>query len=78
MDVRGAVFRDDRILLVREASDGLWTLPGGWADVNQSAKECVERESLGGIRIPGAGGEARRGLGSAATGADAHPPLFDL
>ena len=21
-----------------------WTLPGGWADVNQSAKECVERE----------------------------------
>lgn len=44
VDVRGAVFRDDRILLVREVSDGRWTLPGGWADVNQSAKECVERE----------------------------------
>jgi ADP-ribose pyrophosphatase YjhB (NUDIX family) len=44
VDVRGAVFRDGRILLVREVSDGLWTLPGGWADVNQSAKECVERE----------------------------------
>lgn len=44
VDVRGAAFRDDRILLVREVSDGLWTLPGGWADVNQSAKECVERE----------------------------------
>jgi ADP-ribose pyrophosphatase YjhB (NUDIX family) len=29
---------------VREISDGRWTLPGGWADVNQSAKECVERE----------------------------------
>jgi ADP-ribose pyrophosphatase YjhB (NUDIX family) len=44
VDVRGAVIRDERILLVREVSDGLWTLPGGWADVNQSAKECVERE----------------------------------
>jgi ADP-ribose pyrophosphatase YjhB (NUDIX family) len=44
VDVRGAVFRDQRILLVREISDGFWTLPGGWADVNQSAKECVERE----------------------------------
>jgi ADP-ribose pyrophosphatase YjhB (NUDIX family) len=30
--------------MVREASDGGWTLPGGWADVNQSAAECVERE----------------------------------
>ncbi|HEY1725936.1 MAG TPA: NUDIX hydrolase [Steroidobacteraceae bacterium] len=44
VDVRGAVFRDDRILLVREISDGRWTLPGGWADVNQSARESVERE----------------------------------
>lgn len=44
VDVRGAVFRDERILLVREISDGRWTLPGGWADVNQSARECVERE----------------------------------
>jgi ADP-ribose pyrophosphatase YjhB (NUDIX family) len=46
VDVRGAVFRGDRILLVREISDGFWTLPGGWADVNQSARECVEREIL--------------------------------
>jgi len=44
VDVRGAVFRGDRILLVQEATDGGWTLPGGWADVNQSARECVERE----------------------------------
>ena len=42
--VRGAVFRDDRILLVRERDDGRWSLPGGWADVNQSAAQCVERE----------------------------------
>jgi ADP-ribose pyrophosphatase YjhB (NUDIX family) len=44
VDVRGALFRDNRILMVREVSDGGWTLPGGWADVNQSARECVERE----------------------------------
>jgi ADP-ribose pyrophosphatase YjhB (NUDIX family) len=46
VDVRAAVFRDERILLVREISDGRWTLPGGWADVNQTARECVEREVL--------------------------------
>ena len=48
VDVRGAVFdRDGRILLVRETADaGRWTLPGGWADVNQSPSECVAREVL--------------------------------
>jgi ADP-ribose pyrophosphatase YjhB (NUDIX family) len=44
VDVRGAAFVDGRVLLVREISDGKWTLPGGWADVNQSAAECVSRE----------------------------------
>ena len=44
VDVRGAAFIDGRILMVREISDGKWTLPGGWADVNQSAGECVVRE----------------------------------
>src|SRR5712692_8541552 len=44
VDVRGAAFVDGRILMVREISDGKWTLPGGWADVNQSAGECVVRE----------------------------------
>lgn len=44
VDVRGAVFRDDRILLVREKLDGGWTLPGGWADPCQSASEAVVRE----------------------------------
>ena len=46
MDVRGVVFRDDKLLLVQERSDGLWTLPGGWADVNDSPSEAVEREIL--------------------------------
>jgi ADP-ribose pyrophosphatase YjhB (NUDIX family) len=44
VDVRGAAFVEGRVLLVREISDGKWTLPGGWADVNQSAAECVVRE----------------------------------
>jgi ADP-ribose pyrophosphatase YjhB (NUDIX family) len=44
VDVRGVVFRDDKILLVRERSDGLWTLPGGWADVGESPAENVVRE----------------------------------
>jgi ADP-ribose pyrophosphatase YjhB (NUDIX family) len=44
VDVRGAAFAEGRVLMVREISDGKWTLPGGWADVNQSAGECVVRE----------------------------------
>ena len=45
VDVRGAVFRDGRILLVRETADGdRWTLPGGWADVNESPAEAVVKE----------------------------------
>ncbi len=46
VDVRGVVFRDDRLLLVRERSDGGWTLPGGWADPCASPAENVEREIL--------------------------------
>jgi len=44
VDVRAAVFQEDRVLLVRERADGLWTLPGGWAEVGQSAAESIERE----------------------------------
>ena len=44
LDVRGVVFRDDTILLVRESYDGLWNLPGGWVDIGESPSEAVERE----------------------------------
>jgi ADP-ribose pyrophosphatase YjhB (NUDIX family) len=44
VDVRGVVFRDGRVLLVREVGDGRWTLPGGWADVGESPSEAVVRE----------------------------------
>lgn len=46
VDVRGAVFRDDTILLVKEREDGCWTLPGGWADVGQSPSEVAVKEVL--------------------------------
>ena len=46
MDVRGAVFRDDEILLVAEAADLGWSPPGGWADIGESPSEAVEREVL--------------------------------
>lgn len=45
VDVRGALFDDDgRVLLVREKRDGLWTLPGGWADALDSPAVAVQRE----------------------------------
>jgi ADP-ribose pyrophosphatase YjhB (NUDIX family) len=45
LDVRGAVFQDDKILMVRELMDeGRWTLPGGFVDVNDSPGAAVERE----------------------------------
>jgi len=44
VDVRAAVFRGGELLMVREAMDGKWTLPGGWADVGETPSLAVERE----------------------------------
>ena len=44
VDVRGVIVQDEKVLLVRERSDGLWTLPGGWADVGDPPSGAVERE----------------------------------
>jgi ADP-ribose pyrophosphatase YjhB (NUDIX family) len=44
VDVRGGVFEQDKVLLVRERSDGKWTLPGGWVDVGDAPSFAVERE----------------------------------
>ena len=44
VDVRGAVIEGGEVLLVREKSDGRWTLPGGFADVGRSAAENVVKE----------------------------------
>lgn len=44
VDLRGAMVRDNRILLVQERSDGGWSLPGGWADVGEYPSQAVVRE----------------------------------
>ncbi len=44
VDVRGGVFKDGKILMVREIADGRWTLPGGWADANETPSEAAVRE----------------------------------
>ncbi|MGG2039646.1 NUDIX hydrolase N-terminal domain-containing protein [Pseudomonas paraeruginosa] len=45
LDVRALILDGQRrVLLVREASDGCWTLPGGWCDINESPGTAVVRE----------------------------------
>jgi ADP-ribose pyrophosphatase YjhB (NUDIX family) len=46
VDVRAAVFRDRKLLLVREKADGGWTMPGGWADVGDVPSQAAEREAF--------------------------------
>lgn len=43
LDSRAAIFKGDKILLVKE-KNGRWSLPGGWVDVNISVKENVIKE----------------------------------
>jgi len=44
VDVRGVVFKEGKLLLVRERIDGGWTFPGGWAEVGDTPSKAVERE----------------------------------
>lgn len=44
VDVRGVIFRNDKILMVRENIDGLWSIPGGWADVGLTPFEVAVKE----------------------------------
>ena len=45
LDIRAVVLNEEeKVLLVREREDGLWTLPGGWVDVGESPSESVQRE----------------------------------
>jgi ADP-ribose pyrophosphatase YjhB (NUDIX family) len=44
LDVRGAVFKGEKILMVNERGIRGWTLPGGYIDINESLSEAVERE----------------------------------
>ena len=45
LDTRAALFQDGKILLVQER-DGLWALPGGWVDVDQSVRSNTVKEVL--------------------------------
>ena len=44
IDVRAAVFKDGKILLVQETTDNCWAMPGGWADVGDVPSEVAIRE----------------------------------
>ncbi|TVU87007.1 NUDIX hydrolase [Lactobacillus gasseri] len=55
IDTRAAIFKDNRILLVREKKTQEWSLPGGWNDYDQTtAQNCVKeaREEAGRIVEP--------------------------
>lgn len=43
LDTRAAIFKEDKILLVQE-NNGMWSLPGGWVDVDRSVKENTVKE----------------------------------
>ena len=43
LDTRAAIFKNGKILLVRE-NNGKWSLPGGWCDVNVSVGENAIKE----------------------------------
>lgn len=38
------MFKDRKILMVKEKSDGAWALPGGWGDIGFSPSEVAIKE----------------------------------
>ncbi|PRY20261.1 ADP-ribose pyrophosphatase YjhB (NUDIX family) [Aliiruegeria haliotis] len=52
IDIRAAVIRNDRILLVREKRDGKWTMPGGFADIGLTASDCAVKETWEEATLP--------------------------
>jgi ADP-ribose pyrophosphatase YjhB (NUDIX family) len=46
VDIRAVVFQGHDLLFVRERAAGLWSLPGGWADIGESPGEVAARETL--------------------------------
>ncbi|MDQ0225825.1 NUDIX hydrolase [Metabacillus niabensis] len=44
VDIRAVVFKDHKILMVRETTDGDWSLPGGWGDVGLTPSEVAAKE----------------------------------
>lgn len=44
LDTRAVIFKDDKILLVKE-NNGTWSLPGGWVDVLESVASNTVKEA---------------------------------
>ena len=44
VDVRAVIFKDNKILMVRENTDGNWALPGGWGDIGFTPSEVAVKE----------------------------------
>lgn len=44
VDVRGIIFRENKILLVQEKMDNCWTPPGGWAEIGLTPNENTVKE----------------------------------
>ncbi|XEC92533.1 NUDIX hydrolase [Paenibacillus tarimensis] len=71
VDVRAVVFRDGRLLMVKERIDGAWALPGGWADIGLTPKEVAVKEAK---EESGFDVEASRLLAVFDKKCHAHPP----
>lgn len=44
LDTRAVIFNEKEEILLVQENDGLWSLPGGWVDINTSIKENAEKE----------------------------------
>jgi ADP-ribose pyrophosphatase YjhB (NUDIX family) len=71
VEVRGVVFKEGKILMVRELADNKWSLPGGYCEVGYSIGENVAREIAeeAGIKVV-----PSRLLGVFDRSKHAHPP----
>src|SRR5260370_39271322 len=71
VEVRGAVVRDNQILLVREREDGGWTMPGGWADVGESPNSHGRARGERGVGLRRGAAKAGSGVRSQQTSSSA-------
>lgn len=57
LDSRAVIVEEGKILLVKEKASGLWSLPGGFVDVNESVKSNAEKEAWeeSGLRVKAIG-----------------------
>ena len=45
IDIRAAIIKNQKILLVQEKMDNKWAMPGGWADVGEFPSTAIIRET---------------------------------